>query len=85
MPLGEGRAIKLTTSLYLTPSGRSINGIGIDPGDVVASRDPNRLYDGSGGSEAAARDNQLGEALRLLGFRPAVGVTEAMTQTQAAR
>jgi carboxyl-terminal processing protease len=85
MPLGEGRAIKLTTSLYLTPSGRSINGVGIDPDDLVPSRDPDRLYDGSDGPEAAVRDNQLGEALRLLGYRPAVGAAEAMTPTQAAR
>ena len=31
MPLNEGRAIKLTTSRYFTPSGRSIQGHGIDP------------------------------------------------------
>ncbi len=31
MPLTEGRAIKLTTSRYFTPSGRSIQGRGIDP------------------------------------------------------
>jgi carboxyl-terminal processing protease len=31
MPLAEGRAIKLTTSRYFTPSGRSIQGRGIDP------------------------------------------------------
>jgi len=34
MPLSNGRAIKLTTSLYYTPSGGSINGRGITP-DVV--------------------------------------------------
>ena len=31
MPLTQGRAIKLTTSRYFTPSGRSIQGQGIDP------------------------------------------------------
>jgi carboxyl-terminal processing protease len=31
MPLAQGRAIKLTTSRYFTPSGRSIHGHGIDP------------------------------------------------------
>jgi carboxyl-terminal processing protease len=31
MPISEGRALKLTTSRYFTPSGRSINGKGIDP------------------------------------------------------
>jgi carboxyl-terminal processing protease len=31
MPISDGRAIKLTTSRYFTPSGRSINGRGIEP------------------------------------------------------
>jgi len=35
MPLGEQRAIKLTTSLYFTPSGRSIQAQGIDPDIIV--------------------------------------------------
>src|SRR5690606_6381723 len=35
MPIGEGRAIKLTTSLYITPSGAQINGVGIEPDVVV--------------------------------------------------
>jgi carboxyl-terminal processing protease len=39
MPLSEDRAIKLTTSLYYTPSGVSINHRGIDP-DIELSRDP---------------------------------------------
>ncbi len=34
MPLSNGRAIKLTTSRYFTPSGDTINGIGITP-DIV--------------------------------------------------
>ena len=35
LPLGEKRAIKLTTSLYYTPSGRSIQAQGIDPDIIV--------------------------------------------------
>jgi carboxyl-terminal processing protease len=35
MPLSKGRAIKLTTSRYYTPSGESINGVGIKPDVVV--------------------------------------------------
>ncbi len=35
LPLGEERAIKLTTSLYYTPSGRSIQAQGIDPDIIV--------------------------------------------------
>ncbi|HEX4376607.1 MAG TPA: S41 family peptidase [Steroidobacteraceae bacterium] len=34
MPLSDGQALKITTSRYFTPSGVSINGVGITP-DVV--------------------------------------------------
>jgi carboxyl-terminal processing protease len=66
MPLGEGSALKLTTSLYLTPSGRSINGVGIDPDVVVHNKDPQRQYRGPGGPVPMADDQQLLEALRLV-------------------
>lgn len=39
LPLSEGRAIKLTTSRYFTPSGRSIHNRGIYP-DVTVYMDP---------------------------------------------
>jgi len=39
MPLSGDRAIKLTTSLYYTPSGVSINHRGISP-DIELPRDP---------------------------------------------
>jgi carboxyl-terminal processing protease len=35
MPLSDGQALKLTTSRYFTPSGASINGIGIVPDTVL--------------------------------------------------
>ena len=35
MPLAQQRAIKLTTSLYFTPSGRSIQAQGIEPDIIV--------------------------------------------------
>ena len=35
MPLGDGRAIKLTTAHYLTPDGRFIHGQGIEPDIIV--------------------------------------------------
>ncbi|MEO0423123.1 MAG: S41 family peptidase [Pseudomonadota bacterium] len=41
MPLSAGRAIKLTTSLYYTPSGASIHERGIEP-DIVVSADGSR-------------------------------------------
>ena len=40
LPLGEDRALKLTTSLYYTPSGASINHRGIAP-DIELERDAN--------------------------------------------
>lgn len=36
MPLSKGRAIKLTTSRYYTPSGRSIHEVGVQPDLLVA-------------------------------------------------
>jgi carboxyl-terminal processing protease len=43
MPLSSGRAIKLTTSRYFTPSGRSIQGRGIEPDQPVDIND--ELFD----------------------------------------
>jgi len=37
VPLSDGRAIKLTTSRYYTPSGRSIHGTGIQPDVRIAA------------------------------------------------
>ena len=68
MPLGEGSAIKLTTSRYLTPSGRSINGSGIAPDIHVESRDANRQYRGAGGRVPLREDEQLLAAIRLVSY-----------------
>jgi len=76
MPLGEGSALKLTTSRYLTPSGRSINGTGIEPDVVVVSEDQNRQYRGKNGRVALRDDAQLLEALRLVSY-------DSITLTQA--
>jgi carboxyl-terminal processing protease len=68
MPLGEGSAIKLTTSRYLTPSGRSINGTGIKPDVEIKNGEGDRQYRGPGGHVAKAEDRQLLEALRLVSY-----------------
>jgi carboxyl-terminal processing protease len=60
MPLSNGRAIKLTTSRYFTPSGESINGEGITP-DIVF--DPAGLEDVLAGTTEHRTD--AGEALLL--------------------
>ena len=43
MPLGDGRAVKLTTARYFTPSGRSIQAEGIVP-DITIERAEIRPY-----------------------------------------
>jgi carboxyl-terminal processing protease len=68
MPLGEGTAIKLTTSRYLTPSGRSINGSGIAPDVVVHNADATSQYRGAAGAVALKDDAQLFEAVRLVSY-----------------
>jgi carboxyl-terminal processing protease len=73
MPLSNGRAIKLTTSRYFTPSGVSISGEGIKP-DII-------LADASAAETAPvpppppvadAPDEALGKALKLLKHGPAL-------------
>jgi carboxyl-terminal processing protease len=65
MPLSGGRAIKLTTSHYFTPSGDSINGVGIEP-DIridALSRYPGRRLTAGLDREG---DPQLAGAIDLL-------------------
>ena len=68
IPLADGGALKLTTSEYFTPSGRSIDGTGVNPDLVIEGE---RRYRGSGGRFAPGDDHQLTEALNAAGFDPA--------------
>ena len=69
MPLSKGRAIKLTTSHYFTPSGDSINGTGVKPDLYIESSGSHpkqslrSMLDREG-------DAQLIEALELLRDQP---------------
>lgn len=64
MPLSDGRAIKLTTSRYYTPSGASIQQKGITP-DIVVEKDQNPV-DGVSGPALVQRDSEIGIALAKL-------------------
>lgn len=64
MPLSGGRAIKLTTSRYFTPSGDSIHGLGIEP-DVAVEPEDNGLWLGRG-LENIESDSVVKQALELL-------------------
>lgn len=56
IPLGDGRAIKLTTAHYLTPNGRFIHGRGIKPDIVV---EPSN-------QEIGVKDKQITQAVLTL-------------------
>ncbi len=61
MPLSGDRAIKLTTSLYYTPSGVSINHRGIAP-DIELERDPKPRQRRGAGRRAAGAARPRSEA-----------------------
>jgi carboxyl-terminal processing protease len=67
MPMGAGRALKITTSRYYTPSGESINEKGIRP-DVVVPRDMVKVEPASleSGRQPASRDPEVELALETL-------------------
>ncbi len=65
MPLSKGRAIKLTTSRYYTPSGDSIHEVGVMP-DVVIDDTPGYPDLSLSGSLDREADAQLNEALQQL-------------------
>jgi carboxyl-terminal processing protease len=76
MPLTAGRAIKLTTSRYFTPSGRSIQGRGIDPDHLLENVDgvPLDLDDARVRQTLGARDAGVHAAIELLkGHGPKAG------------
>jgi carboxyl-terminal processing protease len=49
MPVGGDGAIRLTTSLYYTPSGRSIQALGVAPDIIVEQREPIETGEEEGG------------------------------------
>jgi carboxyl-terminal processing protease len=69
IPLSEDRAVKLTTSLYYSPSGVSINHRGIAP-DIELPRDPKPPASVSADAPLLQRDNQVRRALDELKGSP---------------
>jgi carboxyl-terminal processing protease len=74
MPLSDGQALKITTSRYFTPSGASINGVGIIPDTVLdgpeqppAEMD---LTEDAAVSTLTRRDPQVLLALQALSDHP---------------
>ena len=69
VPLSKGRAIKLTTSRYFTPSGDSIQDVGITP-DVYVDDTPGFPDLSLTGVLDRESDTQLAEAIELLDAHP---------------
>jgi carboxyl-terminal processing protease len=65
MPLSKGRAIKLTTSRYYTPSGDSIHEVGIAP-DILVDETPGFPDLSLSGILDREADAQLVEAMEQL-------------------
>ena len=65
MPLSGDRAIKLTTSLYYTPSGVSINHRGIAP-DIELERDPKPAPPPPADAPLLERDSEVKRAIQEL-------------------
>jgi carboxyl-terminal processing protease len=85
MPLAQGRAIKLTTSRYFTPLGRSIQGKGIEPDQSFEDVDalPLDLDDARVRATLGERDPVIQAALDLLkGRKPrgAAGLTASRSK-----
>jgi carboxyl-terminal processing protease len=70
MPLTEGHALKITTSRYVLPSGRTLSGNGINPDIWVRNDDPSRLFRGVPAGVPLNEDRQLLRALRTIGYTP---------------
>jgi carboxyl-terminal processing protease len=87
MPLSSGRAIKLTTSRYFTPSGRSIQGRGIDPDQPLDTNDgePVDLEDPRSRQTLAARDAGVRAAIDLLKGKRLPAAPQGLTASNAAR
>ena len=84
MPLASGRAIKLTTSRYYTPSGRSIQGSGIEPDQPFETEDqPVDLEDPQTRLLLAQRDNGVHAALEVLKGRKPRAAAPGLTASTA--
>ncbi len=72
IPLSAETALKLTTSLYYTPSGASINHKGIVP-DIELARDMDRKAANGGAKPSARDDAEVRRALQELKTSTAAG------------
>jgi carboxyl-terminal processing protease len=58
-PLEDGSGLRLTTALYYTPSGRSIQEVGVEPDIQVASLEPQEADEGHDSERRPLRERDL--------------------------
>jgi carboxyl-terminal processing protease len=86
MPLEGNQALKITTSRYFTPSGASINGVGIEPDEMLEGPEqPPAQMDESDARAAptlAQRDAPVARALQSLVAHPGALATRSAGQAR---
>jgi carboxyl-terminal processing protease len=86
MPLEGNQALKITTSRYFTPSGASINGVGIEPDEMLegAEQPPAQMDESAAGTAPtlAQRDTQVARALQALVAHPGALATRSGGQAR---
>jgi carboxyl-terminal processing protease len=70
LPLGDGQALKLTTSLYYTPSGASIDGRGLVPDVILDKERCGGCAPARASAASPADDPEVGAALDWLKAHP---------------
>lgn len=79
IPLNDGSALRLTTSLYYTPSGRSIQAKGISPDIVVKKENPTKASeDGVSEDMARVREKDLPRHMENQKADPAAAKQQAV-------
>ena len=78
LPLSQDRAIKLTTSLYYTPSGRSIQAFGIEPDIVVDEALITRLDRSRAAYSEADLQGHLESTTEEPGARPQISAQQIL-------
>ncbi len=81
MPLRNGAALRLTTAIYYTPSGRSIQAKGIEP-DIVVARQLAREQEEESTRPKAVREEDLKNHMDSEEKTPSDQTSEAAQETQ---
>jgi carboxyl-terminal processing protease len=83
IPMSDGSALRLTTSLYYTPSGRSIQAKGIEPDILVKKETPQKTEEDGTDEIRRVREKDLPRHMETQKAEPAdskSGVTQPETQ-----